>query len=68
MIGLDTDGRAIVERVVAAQRRDGLVILASNDPRDFVDPEQVVELGRNGKWQRLRRGPVSRLPPSPVIR
>ncbi len=46
MIGLDTDGRAIVERVVAARRRDGLVILASNDPRDFVEPDQVVELGR----------------------
>jgi ABC-type multidrug transport system ATPase subunit len=45
MIGLDTDGRAIVERAVAAKRRDGLVILASNDPRDFVDPDQVVELG-----------------------
>jgi ABC-2 type transport system ATP-binding protein len=46
MIGLDTDGRAIVERVVTARRRDGLVILASNDPRDFVEPDQVVELGR----------------------
>jgi ABC-type multidrug transport system ATPase subunit len=46
MIGLDTDGRAIVERVVDAHRRDGLVILASNDPRDFVAPDQVVELGR----------------------
>ena len=45
MIGLDTDGRAIVERVVAARRRDGLVILASNDPRDFVEPDQIVELG-----------------------
>ena len=38
MIGLDTDGRAIVERVVAAQRRAGLVVLASNDSRDFVGP------------------------------
>ncbi len=46
MIGLDTDGRAIVERAVAARRRDGLVFLASNDPRDFVEPDQVVELGR----------------------
>ena len=45
MIGLDADGRAIVEKAVAAKRRDGLVILASNDPRDFVDPDQVVELG-----------------------
>ena len=46
MIGLDTDGRSIVERIVEARRRDGLVILASNDPRDFIRPDQVVELGR----------------------
>jgi ABC-2 type transport system ATP-binding protein len=46
MIGLDTDGRTIVERAVAAKRKDGLVILASNDPRDFVEPDQIVELGR----------------------
>ena len=46
MIGLDTDGRAIVERVVDARRRDGVVILASNDPRDFAQPDNVVELGR----------------------
>jgi heme exporter protein A len=47
MIGLDTDGRAIVERVVAAQRRKGLVVLASNDSRDFTEPDQAVELGRD---------------------
>ena len=47
MIALDTDGRAIVEQVVDTHRRDGLVILASNDPRDFVEPDQVVELGRS---------------------
>jgi ABC-type multidrug transport system ATPase subunit len=46
MIGLDTDGRSIVEGVVEARRREGLVILASNDPRDFVRPDQVVELGK----------------------
>jgi ABC-type multidrug transport system ATPase subunit len=45
MIGLDTDGRAIVERVIAAQRRVGLAVLASNDSRDFVAPDQTVELG-----------------------
>ena len=45
MIGLDTDGRTIVERVVAAQRRKGLVVLASNDSRDFLEPDQTVELG-----------------------
>ncbi len=46
MLGLDADGRAIVGRVVAARRKEGVVILASNDPRDFVEPDQVVELGR----------------------
>ena len=46
MIGLDTDGRTIVERVVATQRRKGLVVLASNDSRDFLEPDQTVELGR----------------------
>jgi len=46
MIGLDTDGRSIVENVVEARRREGLVILASNDPRDFVRPDQVIELGK----------------------
>ena len=46
MIGLDTDGRAIVERVVGARRREGLVILASNDARDFLEPDHVVELGK----------------------
>jgi heme exporter protein A len=46
MIGLDTDGRAIVEKVLAAQRRAGLVVLASNDSRDFAEPDQVVDLGK----------------------
>ena len=46
MLGLDPAGRAIVERVVVAKRRDGLVVLASNDPRDFPSPEQVVDLGQ----------------------
>ncbi len=46
MIGLDADGRSIVERLVAVRRRGGLVVLASNDSRDFVDPDQAVELGK----------------------
>ena len=46
MVGLDTEGREIVERIVAANRREGLVVLASNDPRDFMAPDQVIELGR----------------------
>ena len=46
MIGLDPDGWAIVERVVAEKRREGLVVLASNDPRDFLEPDQEIVLGR----------------------
>lgn len=45
MAGLDSEGRAIVETLVAGARRDGVVVLASNDARDFVEPDQVVELG-----------------------
>ena len=45
MIGLDTAGRETIARVVAAARRDGVVILASNDERDFVAPDQRIDLG-----------------------
>ena len=40
MSGLDTDGREMVQRVVAAARTRGAVVLASNDERDFVEPDQ----------------------------
>ena len=46
MLGLDTDGRAAVDRILEERRRAGVVVLASNDPRDFVAPEQVIQLGR----------------------
>jgi len=46
MAGLDTEGRRIVEQLIAERRRTGAVLLASNDERDFVDPEQTVTLGR----------------------
>jgi heme exporter protein A len=46
MAGLDTEGRQIVQAVVGQRRRSGAVVLASNDERDFVEPEQVVALGR----------------------
>ena len=49
MAGLDLDGRETVFGVVAAARRRGPVLLASNDERDFVDPEQRIELGVAGK-------------------
>ncbi len=44
--GLDEPGRELLAAAVAQRRRAGPVLLASNDPRDFVAPEQVIELGR----------------------
>ena len=46
MAGLDAEGRRIVERLIADRRRTGAVVLASNDARDFVEPDQVIHLGR----------------------
>ncbi len=46
MAGLDAEGRRIVEKVVEEERRSGAVVLASNDERDFAEPQQVVRLGR----------------------
>jgi len=43
--GLDADGRDTVSRLVAAARERGPVLLASNDERDFQNPEQRLELG-----------------------
>lgn len=43
--GLDEPGRELLARVVAERRRAGPVLLASNDARDFVAPDQVIELG-----------------------
>ena len=46
MSNLDSDGRAIVEAVIEKQRRSGIVFVASNEPRDFGRPDQVVHLGK----------------------
>jgi heme exporter protein A len=46
MSNLDSEGRAIVEAVVEKGRRDGIVFVASNEPRDFPAPDQVIELGK----------------------
>jgi len=45
MAGLDRDGRETVQRMIAAARERGAVVVASNDERDFVEPEQRIELG-----------------------
>jgi len=46
MSNLDSEGRAIVEAAVEKQRRGGIVFVASNEPRDFPAPDQVVRLGQ----------------------
>ena len=42
--GLDSEGREVVRRVVAGTRQRGAVILASNDERDFENPERRIDL------------------------
>ena len=44
MNGLDAAGREMVTEVVAARRREGAVVLASNDPRDLAGADAVVEI------------------------
>jgi ABC-type multidrug transport system ATPase subunit len=44
-LGLDVEGHAAAARLVAAQRRKGAVLVASNDERDFVSPDKVIRLG-----------------------
>jgi ABC-type multidrug transport system ATPase subunit len=44
MVALDLDGRDTVYRVIETARKRGTVLLASNDERDFAEPEQRVEL------------------------
>jgi heme exporter protein A len=42
--GLDVAGRDVVRRTVAEARRRGVVVLASNDERDFDGPDRRLEL------------------------
>jgi ABC-type multidrug transport system ATPase subunit len=49
MNGLDADGREMVAGVVAARRKEGAVILASNDPRDLAGADALVEMAPAGR-------------------
>ena len=42
---LDEEGRSMIRSVIAEQRQRGAVVLASNDPRDFAEPDQTIRLG-----------------------
>jgi len=44
--GLDDEGREILGAVVQERRAAGPLLLASNDVRDFVAPDQTIRLGR----------------------
>jgi Cu-processing system ATP-binding protein len=44
MAGLDDAGRELASAIVRAHRRDGAVLLASNDARDFDSPDQRIDL------------------------
>jgi ABC-type multidrug transport system ATPase subunit len=44
-LGLDAEGQAAADRLIAAQRDRGAVIVASNNERDFLAPELRIELG-----------------------
>jgi heme exporter protein A len=43
-VTLDERGAAMVEQVVAAQRRAGLTIIATNDPRELRFGDYVLKL------------------------
>ena len=45
MSGLDAEGREVVRNLIADARTRGAVVVASNDERDFIDPEQRIDLG-----------------------
>ncbi|MGB9723554.1 MAG: ABC transporter ATP-binding protein, partial [Chloroflexia bacterium] len=45
---LDEAGRTLVEEVIAHQRRHGLVVLATNDPREVAYGDVVLRLGEQG--------------------
>jgi len=46
-LGLDVEGQTAADRLVAAHRDRGAVIVASNAQRDFPAPDLRIELGRN---------------------
>jgi ABC-type multidrug transport system ATPase subunit len=45
-LGLDVEGQAAANRLVAAQRDRGAVVVASNDERDFPAPDLRIDLGK----------------------
>ncbi|HZI65402.1 MAG TPA: ABC transporter ATP-binding protein [Thermoanaerobaculia bacterium] len=49
MSGLDSGGRAAVQRVVSSARRRGPVVLASTDVEELPEADQVLELPRREK-------------------
>ena len=50
--GLDAEGRAMALGVIDRARRQGAVVVASNDERDVTAPETRIELGGRGIGKR----------------
>ena len=44
LAGLDDAGRELAAAIVRTHRRDGAVLLASNEARDFDSPDQRIDL------------------------
>jgi heme exporter protein A len=44
-MNLDEAGIAMLQQVIAEQRRNGLLILATNDPEEVTYGDQVLRLG-----------------------
>ncbi len=45
-VTLDVRGAEVVDQVIARQRRDGIVVVATNDPRELRYADLLLELGR----------------------
>jgi heme exporter protein A len=48
-VTLDERGAALVERLIARQREGGLVVIATNDPREVRHGDYVLRLGAEGQ-------------------
>lgn len=55
---LDESGRWSLQQVISEQRNSGLVIVATNDPRDLSYGTKILDLGQESMVYRPQRRPV----------
>lgn len=60
---LDEAGRRLLAELVDRQRRDGIVVVATNDSKDLERPEATIELGRVPRAGCQNRDPTGHLKP-----